>query len=505
MRKTTMRWLAVALALACALPCRADDTTAAAAASTPDGVSVPVWRKGTLQKPSSRNAATSANQIKVTGSETKRTGSEFKRTGSDTKRTGSDAQTTASEKFAANNSKQVPVKIVQFASSASDEQTPPPAPQPPAATDAPALVPTDAPADGGMLGSDPMSSGGSCLSCTPGCGQCSAGCGGCTGGCGGGCGSQGCQMPCGDGCSGGLWQHRSGLFGEYLYLRPTGVDMAYGFQQNGIGGAGTVPNGSVGVLHPDYSSGFRVGGSAALDCYSSFVATFTTFDSPSASSLTAPAGVGGTVESLVLHPGSVNAGSTATSIAATYGINFKMATFDYRHLLIGSQCYAVNYSVGLAYGHLGQNFQSTGSFAPPIGVIQNTTAIHYDGGGLRYGLDFQRQLGRGGFSIYGKTFVDILFGEFDATYSQVNTTTTAVQALSSWRNDRVLPILETELGLAWTGRSQHVRISAGYYNAFWFNAVTTPQYVQAVQTANYTNLGQTIAFDGLVARLDVRF
>ena len=286
--------------------------------------------------------------------------------------------------------------------------------------------------------------------------------------------------------------------------------MAYAFQQNGAGGLGTVPNGAVGVLHPDYTPAFRVGGSYALDCYSSIAVSYAQFDSNASSSITSPTGgvnggVGNTVQSLVLQPNSVNAGSTATSDAATYNIGFKMANIDYRRMLMGSDCFVVNYSVGVAYGHLQEGFQQTGSFSPPLGTIQTNTAIHYDGGGLRYGFDFQRKVGHRGFSVYGKTFADVLFGQFTSSLTQVNTTTTALQTLSTWRDDRVVPMLELEVGAAWTNCSGRWRLSAGYYNSFWFNAITTPQYVQAVQNANYVNLGQTIAFDGLVARATFSF
>lgn len=475
MRKETRGWLAVALALACAATCMAeDDLTDSASAAPPEAVKVPVWRKGKVQQPNSRVKSAKTSKVKT----------------------------------------------AQYAPSSSDEPATSPQPEPD----------MTAGSSNCTMGAPSCNTPAPCCDtpCAP---SCNLGGNGGTGGCGGqgffGCNS-GCNSgcpTCGDNCCCGrsLWQHRSGVFGEYLYLRPTGVDMAYAFQQN----APTGPAGAVGVVHPDYSSGFRLGGSLALDCTSSIVASFSSFDSPSASSLTAPTGVGpgANVASLVLNPGTDTAGTTATSIASTYGINFKMATIDYRHLLIGSDCFAVNYSVGVAYGHLGQNFQSVGSFAPPLGTIQNTTAIHYDGGGLRYGLDFQRALGRHGLSIYGKSFVDILFGQFDASYQQVDVTTTAIQAASTYRSDRVLPILETELGLAWTSCGGHIRISGGYYNSFWFNAITTGQYIQAVQSTSgptnlpptqavpasipgvsgYNNLGQTIAFDGLVARLEVRY
>ena len=67
-----------------------------------------------------------------------------------------------------------------------------------------------------------------------------------TGNCGAPCDD--CSAPCGDCgcmmcCCTPPWAHRTYVFGEYLYLLPTDADMAHAFQQNGVGGPGTVPDG----------------------------------------------------------------------------------------------------------------------------------------------------------------------------------------------------------------------------------------------------------------------
>jgi hypothetical protein len=178
---------------------------------------------------------------------------------------------------------------------------------------------------------------------------------------------------------------------------------------------------------------------------------------------------------------------------------------ELNQLLAGGCNNVVNYTVGVRYGNLQQQFTQTGSFAPPAGVIHTATDIHFNGGGLRLGLDGRRRIGCGGLSFYGKGFVNVLFGEFSSSYTQTNTTTSVVQAYSTWDDDRVVPVLEYELGLSWQGCCGRLRLSAGYYTAFWFNAITTPEYVQAVQNANFVNLGDTIAFDGLTTRVEYRF
>lgn len=325
-------------------------------------------------------------------------------------------------------------------------------------------------------------------------------------GCGldGNCGN--CCNDCGmmNCCCTPYWAHRTHVFGEYLYLLPSDVDMAYAFQQNGTGGLGTVPAGSVGVLQPDFQSAYRAGGGVALGCYASINASYMRFDSHTTSSLSAPQGVGGNVQSLVLHPNSLNAGSTASLVDSALDLSYQLADIEYRRLLRWDYQSALNYSVGARYGKLGQGFSQLGDFAPPTGTISTTSDITFEGVGLRGGLDAERRLGCSRFAGYGKIGLSMLFGDVRAAYQQFNETTTEVQAFSSWRDQRVVPLLEYEVGLNWTSRRGRWRASIGYYTNFWFNTVTTGQFVQASQFADFVDLGETISFTGLVSRIEFR-
>jgi hypothetical protein len=329
--------------------------------------------------------------------------------------------------------------------------------------------------------------------------------GDCAGGdCAGGC--EDCDQGCGMACETPFWRHRTYLFGEYLYLLPADADMAHAIQQNGVGGPGTVPAGAVGVLQPDFTSAYRTGFGVAIGCNASIGASYSNFHDHSTDSLAAPIGiVGGTVASLVLHPQSLNAGSTSSLVDAEYDINYQLADVEYRRLLSGNCRHAVNYSVGARYGKLDQNFSQIGPFSPPTGVIETTTDIEFEGVGLRVGLDGEHRVGYSGFAGYGKMSINVLFGEFRSSFLQLDTTTTDVQAFSTWNDRRALPILDYEVGVSWTSRNGHWRTSTGYYTAFWFNTITTAQYVQAVQTADFVDLGETISFNGLVSRVEFRF
>jgi hypothetical protein len=329
----------------------------------------------------------------------------------------------------------------------------------------------------------------------------------------GNCPSCDCDNACQECCI-PFWEHRTSFFGEFLYLRPTGIDMAHAFQSTTAGpltgfAPGANPDGAVGVLNPVYTPAFRVGGAVALDSCSSVGASWARFQSHCENTVALPRGPGQpndtNVTSLVLVANGNNIPPTASLATAGYDVDFQLFDVDYRRLLSGGFRHALNYTVGVRYGNLVQGFQQNTNFAQPLTPQQTNTNIRFEGAGLRTGLDGARQIGNSRLSFYGKSFISVLFGEVNASYTQTNILDQTVQATSRWADVRPIPILEYELGLNWTSRNGHWRMSGGYYTAFWFNAVTTGQYVQSVQTSNFVNVGQTVSFNGLVSRLEYAF
>ena len=314
-----------------------------------------------------------------------------------------------------------------------------------------------------------------------------------------------CPSDCDDMyCCNHFWSHRTGVFGDLIVLHPTGVDFAHAIQQNGAGGPGTVPLGRVGVVDPNYKTGFRAGFTYALDQCSSVTATYSFYQNHATDALLSNGGLGDTVRSLVLHPGTTTAGSTSTLLSAEYDIDYKTVDVDYSRLWSGCEDYAINYDLGVRYAQLNQHFAQLGNFAPSVGSVQTTSNVNFDGVGLRAGVDGRRRIGDGGWATYGKSFLNVLFGEFRSEYVQFNRSTQTTQALSYWNDERVVPVLEYELGLSWTSccGDGNWRISAGYYTAFWFNIISDAEHVQAVQNANFVGLHETVAFDGFVTRVE---
>ncbi len=306
----------------------------------------------------------------------------------------------------------------------------------------------------------------------------------------------------------------SGFAGEFLYLHTTDADVAYAQQQNGIGGAGTVPFGRIGSLGPHHEPGFRAAVTKAFSPCSSLIVSYSFFESDSIDGLAPPniIGGGGAVGSLVHHPGALITSSVGP-VNAAYDVDFQLADITYRSLWKGTETYAINWSVGGRYGSLTQDFRSIGTFAGgSAGVIDTRSNIDFDGGGLTLGLDAERRFGCSGWSIYSKGTVGTLSGRFHADYFLNNATvnpvppnTTPSLALADWEDDRIVTTLDLEVGLHWASKCRKWRTSAGYLASYWFNTLTTSEFINSVQANNYTGADDTIMFEGLTARIERRW
>ena len=297
------------------------------------------------------------------------------------------------------------------------------------------------------------------------------------------------------------------IWGDVLWLRPTGVDMAHAQQQNGIGGAGTVPFGSIGVVQPDFDIGWRVGGEVRFDPKESVFGSYTTFSNSSTDHLDAPTipGGGGAVGSLVQHPGAAITAS-AGPVDASYDIDFQIAEIACRYLIECTRYSELSAFAGGRWAHLNQSFSQTGEFGGgQAGTIDTSTSIKFDGGGPLIGVAGERLIGCTRFSSYVHATASAVEGQFSSNYTMNNSSTATLLALSNWQDDRIVPMLDYEFGIAWTAPSNHLRLSVGYMAEHWFNIVSTPTLVDAVQADNYVNVHDTLSFDGLVGHAELRW
>jgi hypothetical protein len=287
------------------------------------------------------------------------------------------------------------------------------------------------------------------------------------------------------------------LFGEFLYLKPTEVGVTHAQQQFLPG----VPFGQIASTDFDYEPGVRIGGDLAVSPHSSIAASYTFFESGTSSSLGPPTvnGVTGEVGSLVQAPNIGILG--ADGVTATSGFDFQLADLEYRTRLRQGDRYWINGGVGLRYGQLEQSFSQTGDF-DVVGVIDTNSTVDFNGGGVKFALDCGRNIGSRGFSLYGRTSLSPLAGSYRSTYSMFSDNLDATLVQANWKEDRITTLLDYEVGVAWVGPRGRWRFSAGYTQAFWFNAVTTAEYIDAVQTSDYGGMSDTIMLNGLTARVE---
>jgi hypothetical protein len=150
--------------------------------------------------------------------------------------------------------------------------------------------------------------------------------------------------PCDSCCQTPSWSFHF----DFLYLTARGADVPFAQAFDGVGPL-AVPRGTAEVADPDYSPGFRVGGSYRFTNCSWLEATFTWFDSDTAASLRAPAGTA--IRSYLTFPNTVSAAVTPLAASARYDIGFRFGDVDYRRSLCCNQCYQVNWLVGVRFAH----------------------------------------------------------------------------------------------------------------------------------------------------------
>ena len=356
-------------------------------------------------------------------------------------------------------------------------------------------------------------------SCGPGCGQpcgpyCGDGCSDCYSGgyCGDSCGGYDGGYGGYHGCDDGMWGdcgpgYAAGpclsWYVDWLYLRASDADVTHAQQQNGLGGAGTVPFGDIGSVETDYDCGVRTGVCIPCAPSSSILLSYTFYETDGFNGVVAPniPGGGGAVGSLVHHPNTALTAS-AGPVFATYDIDFQLADMLYRSSISCGPRHSLNYLIGFQYGNLEQNFSQSGIFGGGLGGdIDTFTTIDFDGGGLKAGFDVDHCL-QSGFSAYGRLTGAVMAGQFGTHYLMRNATTTVELAHADWKDDRIVTHLEYEVGLGWTCPSGHWRFSSGYMFSHWMNIVTTPELIDAVQADNYTDVDGTLSFDGFITRVE---
>jgi hypothetical protein len=294
------------------------------------------------------------------------------------------------------------------------------------------------------------------------------------------------------------------VYGEALYLRPGNDKVAYAVPIDGAivppVGAPPVQVGLESVVDQSFTPGFRLGIERALSPYSGLGAEFAWLDGSSSGNAAGTAAL--PLRSLVNHPGTVAAPTDFLAAAATSQLDFQVGDVFYRRFLMYDDLCSVSCIGGARFAHLEETFHSTFTNAAVAETVD--TGITFDGGGIRLGIEAEQRSHRRNWLVYGKGFTSFVGGQFRGRYAQADSVRGLV-VNTGWSEDRVVSILETELGVGWVNACGNLRISAGYLFAGWFNVINTDDFIRAVRTNDSVNVRDSLSFDGLVVRAEIHF
>ena len=202
------------------------------------------------------------------------------------------------------------------------------------------------------------------------------------------------------------------------------------------------------MTDPDFAGAYRLGFGFQTGPQSDWALSVFYLDNTATSSAAvSPAGIP-VLHSLVVHPSTTAADAEFLDASATSQLTIQMADLEYRSFLWGNTCspQTLNYVVGGRYATLEQAFSSVFSNTTTVETV--SSAVDFQGGGIRVGLEGERESPRFGLTVYGKGYASLLAGEFSSTYSQQNNFS-GVVASTSWKDGRVVPILDLEVGVGW--------------------------------------------------------
>lgn len=295
------------------------------------------------------------------------------------------------------------------------------------------------------------------------------------------------------------------IFGEFLYLRAGDAAMTtYAVPVDGpIGG---LPFGPLATIDPDREPGYRAGVGWYTSKISEWSGTYTWFESSTTDAVSVALPVG--LRSLVVHPGTPAAGVDYETASAASNIKTELIDLEYRRIC--ADCwYRAAWVLGGRYAKLDQDFSARfidpGIFGSTEDVVTN---IDFNGAGIRIGLEGEFPSQRNGFLVYAKGYSSFLAGEFKSSYRQTNSPMIgppAVLVNTSRKDDRIVPILDLEVGVGWRSAADRWRFSAGYLFSAWFNVVSNEEFIRAVHAGQVSGVDDTLTFDGVVGRAELRF
>jgi hypothetical protein len=294
---------------------------------------------------------------------------------------------------------------------------------------------------------------------------------------------------CGESCCAG------GFFAEadYLFMRARRRAMDFVLVDPVHRG---VPEGTIESLEWEDNSGVRAGGGYHFCEGWEVGAYYTYFQTRAQRTLEAPPG--GTLFATLTHPGGIEQVQTAT---ADSSLKFNVVDVEVGRWFDICDSFAVRCFGGARFAWIDQNLNAfyNGGDANHAAV---SSPINFDGAGIRIGGEGRWKMGKG-FSLYARGSGSLLEGRFRTHLIEINDGGAVVDANVSDRFEKLVPVAELGLGVAWEYRCFQVRL--GYEMSNWFNMVDSPDFVDDVHQAKAVRRTSDLSLDGLLLQVGLNF
>lgn len=132
---------------------------------------------------------------------------------------------------------------------------------------------------------------------------------------------------------------------------------------------------------------------------------------------------------------------------------------------------------------------------------------NFSGFGPRIGAEAKVLLG-GGFSLFSKGSVSLLFGELSSSFQETDRDGADVIAKVGRDRNQTVPVVDLAIGLDWVtalSRSSKLNLSVGYEYQQWFNAIDNIRFVDSASPGVFSASQSDLSLQGLFIKAGLSF
>lgn len=279
---------------------------------------------------------------------------------------------------------------------------------------------------------------------------------------------------------------------EYLFLKPRRRSMDFAIIDPNDQGA-EIPEGSIESLEWERRSGFRAGAGYVLPGSGwdiGFVYTY--LHSNDSRSLVAPAN--GTLLTTLSRPGAVD---EVTAASASASLDYDVLDFELGTKVVQSPFSTIRVFGGPRMAWIDQKLSA--QYDGNTAVQSEASApLLFDGYGMRMGGEGNFAMG-GGFSFFTRASGSLLVGDFRTRLLETNSAGNTLVADISEKYEKVVPVAELGVGLAW--QRGNFRVTAGYEITNWFGMVESRDFVDDWHESRMSTRTSNLSLEGFFFQL----